>query len=153
MLSAFGVEHGPISKAEGKKKAKRSLVLVNPNDPDARLPRVAGNVVPAATVRAFDNSRQRKPEAAALNIGSKVAGSTVGLAAGGALATVAAAKSPALRRSSKVLGRTISAAQKKGAAQYAGATAGGAVGSTIGSEWSSRHIRRSKRYKYKERGL
>lgn len=147
MLSAFGVEHGPIAKAEQQKKRLKPL------REDAKLPRVAGNVVPAATVRAFDNSRARKPEAAALNIGSKVAGSAAGLTVGGVLGTVAAAKIPALKRSSKILGYTATAAKKKGAAQYVAATSGGAVGSTIGSEWSSRHIRRSKRYKYKERDL
>jgi hypothetical protein len=147
MLSAFGVDHGTISKADAPKKRREVI------KPDAKLPRVAGNMVPASTARAFDNSTKHKGQAAGLVTAGKIAGSVAGGAAGIAVASKLTKNPRFFKEGSKIALRAVSAKDKRNAARYAGMTVGGAVGSTALSEASSRHIRRSSRYGYKERGL
>lgn len=145
MISAFGVDHGEISKADKPKKR-----LLHPPD---KLPRVAGNMVPASTARAYDNSTQRKPEAAGLVTAGKIAGSVAGGAAGIAVASKLTKNPKFFKTASKIALKRVSGKDKRNAARYAGMTLGGAVGSTALSEGTSRHIRRSARYGYKERGV
>lgn len=145
MISAFGVDHGYISKADDKPKKRR----IRPPD---KLPRVAGNVVPASTTRAYDNSSKRKPEAAGLVTAGKFVGSVAGGAAGLAIASRASKNPQFFKTSSKIALKRVSRGDKRNAARYVGMTLGGGAGSTALSEGTSRHIRRSERYGYKERG-
>lgn len=128
--SAFGVE-----------VAKRDTV-----------PEWMTSALPASTVMAYNKSRRRKTQAAASNLAAKTGGGLVGGLVGATALGLAAKRVPILRpltQSSKVLGTTISAERKMGAAQ---AAAGGVVGGVTGGITGNRSLNRikgDKRYGYR----
>jgi len=171
MISAFGVEHGDISKAQ-----KRMI------DPEARLPHAAGNILPASTVRAYDNSRKNKPKAATYNFASQVLPGMVGSAVGLEAASLLLRKKPGLIKPIKLKVpstkkvRTGIAVDSKGTAtpkyrklrttkeinlgdrqeKVLGLVTAGGIGtlsSLTGSQLTSNHIKRSKRFDYQDRKL
>ncbi len=151
MRSAFGVEHGDISKARRR-------------DPHARVPDALTAVVPGSTVTAYNRSTAHKKEAAARNLGAKVAGGVGGGAVGLGLLALATRK-PGLMRTGRVAGAlarptvkkipgvkkplTLSPDQKKGWAQST--VSGGLGGIVSGVAGSSQlaSVRRDKKYGYR----
>lgn len=71
MLSAFGVEHGTVSKRKGQ------------------MPDWLSGAVPASTAVAYNKSQKRKTKAAASNFAVKTAGGAAGAVAGLVAAGVA----------------------------------------------------------------
>lgn len=126
-----------------------------------KVPDAVSVVLPGSAVRAYDNSKKHKVEAAASNVGSKTAGALTGLAVGTAVAGLAARKLPkrmklmrTLNRdtSIKVSGRAkpfvISAPAKRG---YFNSAVGGSfagLGSTIAGNSSYKRIKSNPRYEY-----
>lgn len=131
MISAFGVNHGLISKARGEYK---------------KLPEEAGHVLPAATVRAYDHSKKRKNEAAAINYISQAGGGIAGTAAGMTGVVLVARKNPKLFQQRKVLGYVVKPERQKEAARYVAGVTGAGLASLGGSSATSAYIKRSKRY-------
>lgn len=144
MISAFGVDHGVVSKRE--------------TVPDYLTP-----LLPASAVKAYDRSRRNKERALAENMGARVGGSAVGAAIGiGALAA-SRKRIPFLMKPTAVsLGRagrhanraprvvTLSADRKYGFAQSAVAGAvGGAIGGSAGNASLTRIKREKKTFGYR----
>ena len=138
MISAFGVNHGLISKAIG--------------DYD-KLPERAGHVLPASTVRAYDHSKKRKKEAATVNYVSQVGGGIAGTAAGMTGVVLVARKNPKLFQQRKVLGYVVKPERQKEAARYVAGVTGAGLASLGGSSATSAYIKRSKRYENKGKAL
>lgn len=138
MRSAFGVEHGAVAKRRDYK--------------DRRVPDALTSVVPGSTVMAYNYSRKHKGQAATANLGAKVAGSAAGSVVGAALMGVAGKRLKALgalRRGSTVLGRTVSAERKMGAAQAGAAGVLGGIGGGITGNRSLNRIKGDERYGYR----
>lgn len=133
MRSAFGVEH-TISKKQV---------------PDSIAP-----VLPSTTVLAYNNSQRNKTDAAARNLGAKVAGTAVGIGGGylayrGGLRKIPALKSDTVRRVGNRM-VSLSAEKKQGYAASVATGAAGGVGGYIGSKTSLERIKRDKKYRYKK---
>jgi hypothetical protein len=132
MQSAFGVEHGGISKAE------KSTDTVD----DVLTP-----VLPGSTVRAYDNSRRNKRKAAVENFATKAVGAGIGAGAGTLVAYKTKGKIKFLNTSTK----NISPAHKQGYyASILGGVGGGIGGGTAGNI-SLHKIKNDPEYKYKEK--
>ena len=138
MISAFGVNHGLISKAKGEYD---------------RLPEHAGHVLPAATVRAYDHSKKHKKEAAAINFVSQAGGGLAGTAAGITGTVILARKNPKLFKQKKILGYIVKPDRQKEAARYVAGAAGAGLTSLAGSSATSAYIKRSKRYDHGGKAL
>jgi hypothetical protein len=146
MISAFGVEHGLVSKAL----------------PD-KVPDWASGAMPASTARAYNYSGDKKTKAAAHNFAWKTAGATAGTAAGAALVGLAFKKAKPLRympeffyRNSKVKnpftgGKTnITSGEKR---RYLGMSLGGTVGTAGGATAGGVQLHRLKsdpQYRFEE---
>lgn len=134
MPNAFGVEH-PISKRDQRKPS--------------RVPDWASPMLPASTVRAYDNSHGHKAEAGAKNFASKTGGAAAAGGVGLLAATVAAKKVPGLKNGIKFGSkRLVSHGTMKGWMQSAGAGAGGAVGGAAAGSYSLKRIQENPRYRY-----
>jgi len=135
VISAFGVEHGEVSKLQDPKR--RTV-------PDWLSP-----VLPASTVRAYDKSKKNKLEAAAGNLGAKTIGGAAGAALGLGAATIAGKKIKVLREGVKVAGHSVDAKTLRGWTQAtASSGAGGATGGVLGGAHLSRVKEDKKRYDY-----
>lgn len=134
MRSAFGVEHGSISKSE------------NDTVDDILTP-----VLPGSTVRAYDNSRRKKHKAAAQNFAIKTGGAAIGAGLGTLAAVKTKGKIPFLNRASTIRGHEINAPMKQGYyASTLGAGGAGLVGGAAGNA-SLKQIKRDPEFKYRER--
>jgi hypothetical protein len=141
MRSAFGVDHGVVSKATEE------------------VPDWASGAIPASTAVAYNNSRKRKLKAAAGNFAYQGVGSAAGSVAGLGLAAVAlkSKRMPAFVKSTtriKVPFRkspmTMSGDYKEGAA---GMGVSGLVGGVAGGWAGQRHLQHVKKdpeYGYKK---
>ena len=148
MISAFGVDHGSISKSV-EPAPKRRL--------PEKLPERAGYVAPARVVRTYDQAQKRKPEAALINLGGTSGGYLIGGTAGAAAANAAAKKSKSMQRTTEIARKArkivVTPAGKKSAIRYLGWTTGGLAGSLAGSEATYKFVRsRPTRYEYKDGG-
>lgn len=92
MISAFGVDHGLVSKAESDAKIRP----VKPAMPE-KVPDWASGAMPASTARAYNYSENKKVKAAAHNFAWKTAGGVAGSAAGAALTGLAFRKAKPLK--------------------------------------------------------
>jgi hypothetical protein len=133
MISAFGVNHGLISKASEHRE---------------KLPENAGHILPASTVRAYDHSKQKKKEAALINFASQAGGGAAGTAAGITGAVILARKRPGLFKDKKIIAMRIPSARQKEAARYVSGVGGATLASLAGSSATTAYIKRSKRYDY-----
>lgn len=132
MISAFGVDHGPISKkADGPRKTV----------PDWLSP-----VLPGSTVRAYDRSKRHKMEAAGQNLGARAAGAAAGGLAGLGVAAVAGKKLKPLREGVKHVSGGTLRGWTQSTLSGAGATAGGGVAAGYHLEQVKRN---KKRYGYR----
>jgi hypothetical protein len=121
----------------------------HPLTPRKTVPDDVSPMLPASTVKAYDNSRHHKGEAAALNLGSKLGAGAAGGLAGAAVAAKVLPKAKFFRGASTVAGHTISADKKVGfAASSLGGSVGGAAGGTAGA-LTLRHIQKNPRYRYR----
>jgi len=138
MISAFGVEHGLVSKAL----------------PD-KVPDWASGAMPASTARAYNYSGDKKTKAATHNYAWKTAGATAGTAAGAALVGLAFKKAKPLRYMPEFFYRktpiknpfngqktAITSGEKQ---RYLGMTLGGALGTVGGAAAGGAHLHRLKK--------
>lgn len=131
MISAFGVDHGAISKRE--------------TVPDWLSP-----VLPASTVRAYDRSKRRKLEAAGGNLAAKTGGAVAGGAVGLGAAALAGKKLKPLREGVKLAGRSVDAKTLRGWTQASlSSTVAGAAGGVAGGAHLSHVKRKKQRYGYR----
>lgn len=132
MKSAFGIDHGGISKAENSTDTVDDLLTP---------------VLPGSTVRAYDNSRRNKRKAAAKNFAAKAAGAGTGLGLG----TLAAWKTKGKIKFLQTPYKAVSPHMKQGYyASVLGGAGSGAGGATAGNV-SLASIKRDPEHKYKER--
>lgn len=148
MISAFGVEHGVVAKAESVKRKVDEFV-----DDNGKMSDKAAAAVPGSTVDVYNNSRKHKKESALGNWAMKLGGG----AAGGALGYAAF-------RGSKGKIKMLNAKKLKGkrkkrispedrsnllasTATVLGSTGGGYAGSRLHQEY----VKRNPRYDYKEK--
>ena len=137
MISAFGIEHGSISKADE-----------NPTD---KVDDILTPVLPGSTVRAYDNSRRNKRKAAVENFATKAVGAGAGLAVGTLIGVKTKGKVKFLNTPSVLRGRTITPHMKHGYYTNLTGTAAGGVGGGAAGNLSLHSIKRDPDYKYKER--
>ena len=157
-LAGWGVLH--TAELGGDAIANRSLrqqlkkrdarhMPRHPLTPRKTVPDDISPILPASTVKAYDNSRHHKGEAAALNLGSKLGAGAAGGLVGAAAAAKVLPKARFFREASTVAGKTISADKKVGfAASSLGGSVGGAAGGTAGA-LTLRHIQKNPRYRYR----
>lgn len=131
MRSAFGVEHGSISKAE---------------KPTDTVDDVLTPVLPGSTVRAYDNSRRNKAKAATENFAVKTAGAALGAGAGTLLAYKTRGRFKFLNTHFK----GVSPAHKQGYYASALGGMGGGIGGGAAGNLSLHKIKNDPEYKYKE---
>ena len=137
MQSAFGIEHGSISKADEKATDTVDDVLTP--------------VLPGSTVRAYDNSRRNKRKAATQNFALKTGGAALGATGGTILAIKTKGKIKFLNQPSMFKKTPITPHMKQGYfSAAAGSMGGGAAGGTAGN-LSLHQIKNDPEYKYKER--
>jgi hypothetical protein len=140
MISAFGVDHGSISKAADT------------------VPDWASGAIPASTAVAYNKTRRNRVKAATHNFGFQTAGSVLGGAAGIGLGALAlkSKRVPKFLTSTTTkklpFGRsvTINADHKKG---FAASTVSGITGGVAGGYAGQKHLQHLKKdpeYKYKE---
>lgn len=144
--------HAQVQKTPKSKVHKRDdrHMPRHPLTPRKTVPDDVSPLLPASTVKAYDNSRKHKGEAAALNLGSKLGAGAVGGVTGAAIAAKVLPKAKFFREASSVRGRVISADKKVGfAASTLGGSVGGAAGGTAGA-LTLRHIRNNPRYRYRK---
>lgn len=131
MISAFGVDHGTISKRE--------------TVPDWMSP-----VLPASTVRAYDRSKRRKLEAAGGNLAAKTGGAAAGGAVGLGLAAIAGKKLKPLREGMKVAGHAVDAKTLRGWTQATVSSAAAGAGGGVAGGAHLSHVKSKKqRYGYR----
>jgi hypothetical protein len=133
MQSAFGVEHGSISKAE-------------PHPTDT-VDDVLTPVLPGSTVRAYDNSRRNKRKAAVENFATKTGGATLGAGAGTLLAFKTKGRLKFLNKPIK----SVSPAHKQGYYASVLGGLGGGMGGGLAGNLSLHKIKNDPEYKYKEK--
>lgn len=146
MISAFGVEHGVVSKAE-------------------KLSSNITPMLPSTTVMAYNNSRYNKKRAAARNFAARAVGSGLGLGAGYLAykhvpmgrwlnsATKFKTRAPSYSKGKLSLKRKnvkFSSDKKKGYVASAMTSMGAGVGGYIGGKESLQNIKESPRFRYEE---
>jgi hypothetical protein len=138
MISAFGIDHGMVSKAM----------------PD-KVPDWASGAMPASTARAYNYSGKKKTKAAANNFAWKSAGAAAGTAAGATLVGLAFKKAKPLKHMPKFFyegtpvknplsGKktTITSGEKQ---RYLGMSIGGTLGTAGGATAGAVHLNRLKK--------
>jgi hypothetical protein len=117
-----------------------------------RVPDYVSPLLPASTVRAYDNSRAHKREAGVKNFAAKGGLGAIGGTAGLLASAVAVRKIPALRNGVKFGSKkAVSRDTLRGWTQSTGAGAGAAAGGGIGGAYSLKRIQENPKYRY-ERG-
>ena len=131
MRSAFGVEHGNVSKMR------------------KTVPDWATGPLPASTVKAYDRSEKHKVRAGAGNLAAKVGGGAIGGSVGLAAAGVLGRKLKPLREGVKIGSHAVEAGTLRGwtASTIAGAGAT-ATGGSAGAMHLS-HVKQDKKYGYR----
>jgi len=140
MISAFGVDHGSISKG---------------------VPDWASGTIPASANHAYNRTKKHKVEAAARNVGWTAAGSAAGTAVGATLVGLAFRKGKQTKRIPKFFYRDtpvknpfsgkktkITSGEKQ---RYLGMTLGGTLGTVGGGAAGATHLKRlekEKKYGY-----
>lgn len=146
MYSAFGVDHGTISKAD------------RPQVPDW-----ASGAIPASSAKVYNKTTRNRKEAAARNVLWTAAGSTAGTAIGAGLVGLAFRRGKTTKRIPKFFYRDtkiknpltnkktlITPGEKQ---RYLGMTMGGTVGTVGGGAAGAVHlhrVKRDKKYGYEE---
>jgi hypothetical protein len=169
MFSAFGVEHGEISKMgpdQSSVHVNKPLGIANKyvqdvNTGNKKVPKKAYPFLHASVVRAYDDSRAHKVKAATKQAGAAAVGGAAGSLAGLTAVALAGKKVPglrsatqlknvrALKRIPKVRNMTITSERKIGLASGIGA---GAVGGTSGAAsnyYALENTKKNKKYKFR----
>ena len=116
-----------------------------------RVPDYLSPMLPASTVRAYDNSHGHKLEAGATNLASKVGVGGIGAAAGLGAAALATRKVPALKNGLRVgKKKVVSRDTLKGWTQSTAAAGGGGLGGAIGGTYSLKRVQENPRYRYSQ---
>lgn len=116
-----------------------------------KVPDYLSPVLPASTVRAYDNSHGHKLEAGIKNFTAKTGGAAVGGGLGLGATMLATRKIPALRNGIKLGSKkAVSSGTLRGWSQSTGAGAGGALGGAVGGSYSLKRIQESPRHRYQE---
>lgn len=161
MLSAFGIDHGNISKMgpdASDVHSKKNLNVVSRKvkritTGDAKIPKAAYFVTPGSVIRAYDDSRAHKVKAAGKQYVSAAGGGLAGTIAGGAAAAIAMKKVPGIKRfagkATKIGRVNISADKKAGALGAMGASMGAGVGTSSANLASLQHTKRDPQYKFR----
>jgi len=119
-----------------------------------KVPEKYAVALPNATVKAYDNSKKNKKEAAASTLAAKVGGGALGAAAGygiyragkGKIKNASVIKVPGKKRLVH-----ISAEKKQGAASSAATSLGGSIGGYIGSRKSLDKVKSDRKYGYRDK--
>jgi hypothetical protein len=126
--------HHYAKKQVSKKRDERS-------HEKKRVPDYLSPLLPASTVRAYDNSQGHKKEAAGINFASKTGLGAVGGAAGLGAAAIATRKIPALKNGVKFGSKkAVSRGTLRGWSQSTGAGAGAAAGGAVGGAYSLKRV-------------
>lgn len=129
-MNAFGVEHGPISKKEGRRKTV----------PDWLTP-----VLPGSTVRAYDRSKRHKLEAAAGNTASRIGGTVGGAVLGLGAAGIAGKKLKPLREGANIAGHAVSGGTLRGWTQSTLSGGAAGIGGTSAAGYHLGQVKRNKK--------
>jgi hypothetical protein len=146
MISAFGVEHGLVSKAD-----QRSV------------PDWASGAIPASTARAYSHAEKKKASAASRNFVYSSAGTAAGTLAGASLVGLAFKKAKPLKYMPKTFYRstknvklpfskptTIGSGEKQRWLGMTVAAPAGALGGGIAGAAHLKHMRKDPKYAFKE---
>ena len=133
MISAFGVDHGSISKA------------------DKQAPDWIAGALPASSVHAYNRSTKNRKKAAATNFAATLGGSAAGTATGAGLVALAVRRGRGSAKAPKFMYRDsliknpvtgkktpITASEKQ---RYAGIGAGSAAATAIGGTAGAGHLK------------
>lgn len=116
-----------------------------------RVPDYMSPLLPASTVRAYDNSHAHKTEAGAKNFAAKAGLGGIGGTAGLLASAVAVRKVPALKNGVKFGSKkAVSRDTLRGWTQSTGAGAGAAAGGGIGGAYSLKRIQENPKYRYQQ---
>jgi len=157
MLSAFGINHGLISKMDPGSTdmhVNRPIGTANKyvqtiNTGNKKVPKKAYPFLHASVVRAYDDTRAHKVRAATKQAGAASIGGAAGSLAGLTAVSLAGKRVPALRNSSKILGRTLTSERKIGLAAGVGAGAVGGTGGAAANYYALENTKKNKKYKFR----
>lgn len=146
MFSPFGVDHGIVSKS-GKVKEKADKRIDSVVDSNGKLSDTVAPIAPGSTVDVYNNSGYNKRRAAAENWGAKIGGGVLGTAAGyGAYRALKGKGVKALKS-----GKKVSGDKKEGIALAGLTSVGSSIGGYAGGRAHQEHVKRSPKYRYKEK--
>jgi len=151
---AGGAVAGGLAAHHYYQKQKNVTVAKKDKPPHSdakRVPDYISPMLPASTVRAYDNSHGHKLEAGVKNFASKTGGAAIGGGLGLGTTMLATHKIPALKNGLKIGSKkAVSSGTLRGWTQSSGAGAGGALGGTIGGAYSLKRIEENPRHRYQQ---
>ena len=153
VLTAGAVAGGLAAHHYYQKQKKVTVAKKKDERPSQskKVPDYLSPVLPASTVRAYDNSHGHKLEAGVKNFTAKTGGAAIGGGLGLGATMLATRKIPALRDGLKFGSKkAVSSGTLRGWTQSTGAGAGGALGGAVGGSYSLKRIQENPRHRYQE---